>query len=454
MMDDYADLFCELYDGVDVAAFSASVERWSSDPALLELAAEVQAMALTGALRVDRVRAATPADAGGDGSAHRYAVLRGLDAAFADVNPTSAHVPPPALTEYALRYAESGRLDSGRVGGGLLPRFVRPGRRGQLPDDLADAFVFVTRVAPAEWSACDHVTLPAWARLARPDRDPGLRIAATPLIADPDELLWEVVERASRRFYRIHPANDGRTRRRIASIIASFDRHGATIGVAPELCLSAEMLEDWRAALADRPGGLTSALRLVLVGSGNVDGSEPPSNTAVLLDAQTGEALVGQRKVYRFNFSPADVERWGLADRLPAPIDEDLLPGTRITVVETGGARLAILVCEDLARLHAFSGRLSAHGVSLILVPVFARPIRDRRWERARAEPYGDATGSTILVANSLVVGTILGTPPPMGAALAVASGHAVVGHASRADDVVVFTLDGDRPSLVHEPGR
>jgi hypothetical protein len=42
--------------------------------------------------------------------------------------------------------------------------------------------------------------------------------------------------------------------------------------------------------------------------------------------------------------------------------------------------------------------------VSLLLVPVFARPTKDRRWERARAEVYSDAIGSCVVVANSLVV--------------------------------------------------
>jgi peptidoglycan biosynthesis protein MviN/MurJ (putative lipid II flippase) len=112
---------------------------------------------------------------------------------------------------------------------------------------------------------------------------------------------------------------------------------------------------------------------------------------------------------------------------------------------------LAILVCEDLSRLHAFSARLHAHGVSLILVPVFARPTKDRRWERARAEVYGDVTGSTVVVANSLVMAAILGSPAPVGTALAVGTGHAAVGHASEADDVVVFSLDTGAPQVTHE---
>jgi predicted amidohydrolase len=119
--------------------------------------------------------------------------------------------------------------------------------------------------------------------------------------------------------------------------------------------------------------------------------------------------------------------------------------------VEAGGARLAILVCEDLARLHTFSNALHAHGVSLLLVPVFARPTKDRRWERARAEVYCDAIGSSVVVANSLVIAAILRSPTPVGTAIAVAPGQAAVGHSSEPDDVVVFELDGDGPRVMSE---
>jgi predicted amidohydrolase len=190
---------------------------------------------------------------------------------------------------------------------------------------------------------------------------------------------------------------------------------------------------------------------LVVAGSGNLDGAAPPANEAVLLDALTGEILVRQRKVHPFNFSEADLELWGLADRLTAPIDEDLSRGERLCVVEAGGVRLAILVCEDLARLHAFAPALHAHGVSLLLVPVFARPTKDRRWERSRAEVYSDAIGSSVVVANSLVIAEILGTESPVGTAIAVAPGHAAIGHSTEPDDVVVFELGGDGPRVTHE---
>jgi predicted amidohydrolase len=441
MSTDLADLFCDLFDRLDPAKFRAEGEAWLGDARVAATAAAVERAAL------DDAAVAAP---GGDGR-EAFAVLVGLDAALAHAHPVFGVAAPAALAEYALRYAESGRFDSGAVAGALLPRFARPGRRGQLPDDLADAFGSVVRVDAAGWGLCDHVAIPARSRLTRPDREAGLRVATAPMIREPDELEWEMEERSGHRFYRIHPADGEPTCTRVETVVAAWDEHGVAIGVAPELCLSPALLDRWQVALRGRPPGGAGRLRLVVAGSGNVDGSSPPANEALLLDARTGEVLVRQRKVHPFNFSPQDLELWGLDDRLTAPIDEDLRRGERVCVVEAGGARLAILVCEDLARLHAFAPALHAHGVSLLLVPVFARPTKDRRWERARAEVYVDAIGSTVVVANSLVIAEILRAPTPVGAAIAVAPGRAAVGHATEPDDVVVFALEADGPRVAHE---
>src|SRR5262245_33041132 len=275
--DDCADLFCELFDGMEAAEFFAEGERWLADRELQSAAAEVEAAALAG----EPIEVRQP-----------FAALLGLDAALARANPLLGGPPPPGLGEYRLRYAESGRFDSGAGPGALLPRFARPGRRGQLPEDLADAFGAVVRVPRADWDACDHAALPGHARLTRRDREFGLRIATAPMIREPDELEWEVEERSGMRFYRIHPADHEATRRRVERVIAGWDERDVAIGVAPELCLSPALLESWQAALRERPGAATSRLRLVVPGSGNLERASPPSNSAVLLDAQTGEALV------------------------------------------------------------------------------------------------------------------------------------------------------------------
>ena len=435
---DPADVLCWAFDTISRSAFRASVERWEGDPELDRMSARVEADALAGTLGELPV----------DGDAAAYAVVRGLDRALSRANPLLGGAPPRALRPIAIRYARTGRLDSGAVAGGLLPRFASGGRRGQLPDDIHDALGAVVRVPAPDWDACDHAVLPPWARLTRPDRDGGMRVATTPLIADPDELEWRVVERRELRFYRIGPNGGTATRDRIERVIRGFDESNAVIGVAPELCLSPTLLDRWRSALAERLTAAESALRLVLVGTGNVEGADPPANTAVLLDAQTGEVVARQRKVFPFNFSPGDIELWGLTERLPAPIDEDLTPGEQVTVLEAGGVRLAILVCEDLARLPALAGPLCRHGISLLLVPVFARPTKDRRWERARAESYSDSTGATVVVANSLVMATLLGAPAPVGTAIAVGSGAAAVGTAQAPDATPVFTLTGGAPEL------
>jgi predicted amidohydrolase len=437
---DYADLFCALFDRISAAEFRAEGEAWMADAEVRAIAAATEHAALAGdpIPEPDDVR-------------RTFAVLLGLDAAFVHVNPLLADVPPPALAEYALRYAEAASLDSGAVPGALLPRFARPGRRGQLADDLADAFGAVVRVGAGAWDVCDHAALSARSCLTRRDREGGLRVATAPMIREPGELDWEVQERGGLRFYRIAPADLEPTQARIKKVIARWDEQDVAIGVAPELCLSRALLERWRGALRHRPDAGTSRLRLVVAGSGNLDGASPPANEAVLLDARTGEILVRQRKVHPFNFSPEDLELWGLVGRLTAPIDEDLTRGERLCVVEAGGVRLAILVCEDLARLHAFAPALHAHGVSLLLVPVFARPTKDRRWERARAEVYSDAIGASVVVANSLVIAQILQAAGPVGTAIAVAPGHAAVGHSSDAEDIVVFELNGDSPRVLHE---
>jgi hypothetical protein len=49
------------------------------------------------------------------------------------------------------------------------------------------------------------------------------------------------------------------------------------------------------------------------------------------------------------------------------------------------------------------------------------------------------------------VIAEILGHAAPVGTAIAVAPGQAVVGHACEPGDVVVFSLGGDGPRVAHE---
>src|SRR5262245_48405698 len=115
MRQDYADRFCELFDQLNPTEFHAEGESWMRDRRVVATAAAVEQAALDGEA------VALP-----NSGPEAFAGLLGLDAALAHANPVSRQAAPPVLTEYALRYAESGRFDSGARAGALLPRFARP----------------------------------------------------------------------------------------------------------------------------------------------------------------------------------------------------------------------------------------------------------------------------------------------------------------------------------------
>jgi hypothetical protein len=102
---DYADLFCGLFDEIDPAEFRANRETWLTDPLVNQTAARVEAAVLAG----DLVEADSP-----------FAALLGIDAAFAYANPVLGGPAPAVLSEFALRYGETGRFDSGNGLGALL----------------------------------------------------------------------------------------------------------------------------------------------------------------------------------------------------------------------------------------------------------------------------------------------------------------------------------------------
>ena len=110
-----------------------------------------------------------------------------------------------------------------------------------------------------------------------------------------------------------------------------------------------------------------------------------------------------------------------------------------------GGVRLAILVCEDVSRAQDLGPVIRDFGVSHIFVPVFSRPLRQHRWENAAADEHMRETGSTVVVANSLVMRTILGDADG-GTALAASpwSRSAAIGRCEDPADIVCFTLHRD----------
>jgi predicted amidohydrolase len=183
------------------------------------------------------------------------------------------------------------------------------------------------------------------------------------------------------------------------------------IGVAPELTLTPALLDAWQQAMRSPDRG-SSRLRLMIPGSGVLtDAGARASNTAVLLDGRTGAVIARQHKLFAFDFDETELERWKLQQRLGSQtLAEDLVPGRRLEVIDAGGARIAILICEDLSRLLDVGPLIRDFGVSHLLAPVFSRPLKARRWENTAGDVYVRETGTAVVVSNSLVMSSILST--------------------------------------------
>jgi predicted amidohydrolase len=436
------DIFCELYDGLDMDAFRERAPGWMADDGIRSTAIDMERQLADGSLNAAGLR--LKLNNHSDRERTRFAILRALDSLFASFNPAAATGAgmPALLAPLAAKVAATHRLDSGAHGGALISRLVRREDPHHAPDHPREAFASVLRVEAQHWDAARFVTLPEEALLHRHEIERGLAVGCTPLIEDPAEMVIKPYRRDHRRLYRIEPADEDVTRRRVEAVLDAMIAAQVRLGVVPELMLTEALLQTWKSALAARRGA-TGKLLWLLVGSGNLDSDGARITEAVLLNARTGAELARQRKLYPFHFDIDTLQLWGMEGLLGGePIAEDVKPGSGLTIIEGGGLRLAILVCEDLARVADLAALVRSFGVSHLLVPIFGRPIKDHHWERANANTHCRATGSTVVVANSLVMHSICGLDE--GTGLVVWPGDAKVLKAKAADDVACFTLGRD----------
>jgi predicted amidohydrolase len=451
----YPDLFCEFYDALDPVQTRERAEEWLSDDALNSLAESVRADVAHGrSAAAVRMRVMNPPAGPGSGEdtqsiieGRRFAALVGLDRAFAHVAAvkTTLERTPVSLVLLAAHVEVHGRLDSGDHGGALLPRLVQRGRYEGSVSDRRELFTSVIRVPAVSWERCEVVRLGEAVTLHRHEVAAGILIGCVPVIADPAEIVFRVRGRPGGNRYRVGPAGLPVTDARITQIVDGLDRAGVLIGVAPELTLTPSLLRGWQQALRRGDRGPTS-LRMVLAGTGVLHGGEGRApNTAILLDGRTGEVIARQGKFYGFDFTPEEIVRWRLESQLGAgPVAEDLLPASKLTVLDGGGLRIAILICEDLARLLDLAPLVRDLGISHVLTPVFARPIREHRWEEVASRAHARETGTTIVVSNSLVMQSI--APRDGGSSLVLAphKSEALIGRSSDPAGPACFMLTPD----------
>jgi predicted amidohydrolase len=441
----FPDLFCSFYDALDDDLARANAEAWFGDEGLRSFAASV-ASDVEGGRPAGSVRMRVENHPDPEGA--RYAALVGMDRALRHVNTAvslSSERPPLPLQALATFVAAHGRLDSRAAGGALLPRLVARGRHEGNVSHKRELFANILRVPQASWERATVTWVGEAAALHRHDLSGGLLLGCVPVIADPREMSFRVRETGGRRYYRISAADQPVTAKRIPRILAELDAAEVLVGLAPELTLTPELLGAWQRAMRSPDRG-PSRLRLLIPGSGVLTASEGrASNTAVLLDGRSGAVIARQRKLFAFDFTETELERWKLQRRLGSePLAEDLAHGRTLEVIDAGGVRIAVLICEDLARLLDIGPLIRDFGVSHVLAPVFSRPIQARRWENTAADIHARETGTTVVVSNSLVMSSILSTDGASAMVLAPGSRDALLGTSTGPADVVSFRLLSD----------
>jgi predicted amidohydrolase len=411
---DPAHLFMVLHDLLSDGPFlDRQAAKWVADREVRRRVARVEESVLAaGRADPDSLRSIVE----WDGERGLFTLLLGLDAALWYVNPFNPVMMRGGLDWLATRYAETGRLNvEAEVPGALLPRCAFPGEpRGR--EHKADFFA-VHRV-PAEHLA--HTV--RYSRLES-RYDPAfhpeepVKVACAPFLSSFDELGVTFTGSGRTAAYRIAPkpsTGGDHMRTRIEALLSKMDKSGARIGVLPEGCLSDALAHQWR-TIAHETADPDKPLRWLLLGSGPVEGGDPPHNRAILIDRWTGHTLLTHDKLERFTVDATQLDGWHVPD---APkvrrVKEDIRTGATVAVRDSSFGRLAVLICQDLYASQRWERELVAIGVSHLLVPIFSKPILRYRWEQQAAERQVLANlGAWVVVSNSLAVASAMASAIP-----------------------------------------
>jgi predicted amidohydrolase len=212
----------------------------------------------------------------------------------------------------------------------------------------------------------------------------------------------------------------------------------------------------WLRAMRDSDRRHYSSLQWLFLGSGPFPdraGDAAPNNRGVLVDRRAVAVVHEQDKLYPFTLMPGQIEEWGLEGILSGRADELMTRGDRLAIRETRWGRLAVVICEDLAKLLETNvGRMiKDFGVSLLIAPVFSKEVHAFYWEHQAARAYADQLGTRTVVANSLVIPRAAGGAIDVGTCLANAAEGFEVGRCRFADQISVFWLTAQR---VEVPSR
>jgi predicted amidohydrolase len=449
-MYDPTEAFCAIYRELDEAVLVARGAAWFRDSGFHDAVIVVRDAILAGRDPDAFVETAESVD----GQRERVIALRGIDQAFAQLNPYHrAGAAPHSLARYQARYDLDGRFNDDPAEGLLVPKLAWSAQRDDQPLTLTELTQSLSYAPPEVLPRIEPHVAPKRCGMSREARRLGVTVACAPASADFGDLDMTIGRGSDYDTYKGSMGDAAGVRDRYVRILAAALAGDADAVVLPELMCSESLLDFWRdqlRALAPR-----RALRWMFTGTGDIrDGGTGPVNAGALLDGVTGETIAVQRKQFPFDITPEQQARdYPLPFARGRPLREAIEPGYGCAVVELGAARVAILICEDLTRIAPLMPALNTIGVSHILAPVFSTPTMPFRWEQGAGGDWAKANGATTIVANSLVLGRLSGSRAQLHVALVSSPWKYAAQRAAAPEDVVRFRLrHGERPEGLDDP--
>ena len=399
---DPGDLLALIYDRLLAAQPSRlELDDWYHEKYVQQkYRAEARTIALRGNVRFGAAKLLLESTKGA------FIMLLALDHALRYVDPRKNTASAQGLEVMRLRWRDQGRLNTDQSNGAVLFRRGYPARPQGVLDGLEGYLRYTVRVPARDvTSGTVHEFVPGLIDFDLRLREDDLLFGCVTFVGALSELEVRRIDQGSG-WYAIHVADDDELlwESRVTRALVQLDSAGVHVGVLPELVLTDRLLRVWQTAVRRIPAPDNSKLTWLLVGSGPLGGGKQPPNQAVMVDRHTGDVVFTQNKLHPFTLGDNHIRKWQLSGLGPGPLGEWMAEGRSRSIVETAVGRFVVCICEDLGRVTELTNEIAPWGVSHVLVPILAEPIRPYHWEHNSAERLTNQIGSGVVIANSRAI--------------------------------------------------
>lgn len=298
------------------------------------------------------------------GPLHEFAILalaQAVDGAVGDLWGTaSSFSRPPRYLERLM--SDSSLTSDVSKFGWVLPK-AAASDRGQ---HLSKKFTHLCRPIPVPGVRVEYRRLgPTFPYLP----DGKVRVAFCPLVTDPTEIGMKALPDS-----RFSVTVDGKEALEAKCInILNAMRESVDLLVFPELVLTRDIVDRLQSEL-ERLRSNGARLQVIVAGTHLNCSVNPPHNTAAILLPVRWKGW-RQNKMHRYRMSAGEQKEYGFPFGQPAEDrEEDISIDRRLVVCDCGLGRVAVLICEDLARSGPGRAAAVEYGVSLLIVPTLDGP--------------------------------------------------------------------------------